>query len=96
MFSLTPKQAETLRFIQGYIERHGQGPCLSEICRAIDIRYRSGAHRLVTALEERGAIKRIPGHKRGIEVLHPLPLPRTPDGVPLRIVSAAEMARGAQ
>lgn len=87
MAALTKRQAETLRFIQGFIETKGYSPCLREICDGIGARQKSGAHRLVTGLEERGAIRRLPNRDRAIEVIDPLPIARAPDGAPLRAVA---------
>lgn len=68
--SLTRKQAELLTFIDGYIkEHHGVAPSYDEMVEALDLNSKNGPHRLLTALEERGFIRRIKHRARAIEVL---------------------------
>lgn len=67
---LTRKQRELLIFIADYIEgNNGLGPTLDEMAKALGLKAKSGAHRLVEGLEERGFIRRIPNRARAIEVL---------------------------
>lgn len=86
MIGLTQRQQDALRFIAGYIEVHGQAPTLAELIAGISLASTSGAHRLLTALVERGAIKRVSCKSRAIEVLSPVALPRTANGQPLYFV----------
>src|SRR5512140_1351071 len=66
---LTRKQAELLRFIHERLKEAGVPPSFDEMKDALDLRSKSGIHRLVTALEERGFIRRLPNRARAIEVL---------------------------
>ncbi|RMF14316.1 MAG: transcriptional repressor LexA [Alphaproteobacteria bacterium] len=70
---LTPKQHELLRFIQRRIEESGVAPSFEEMKDAMGLRSKSGIHRLITALEERGFIRRLPNRARAVELLRPLP-----------------------
>jgi len=68
--SLTPKQAELLTFIDGYMKKHhGIAPSFVEMVAALGLKSNNGPHRLLNALEERGFIRRIPHRARAIEVL---------------------------
>ena len=86
MAALTPIQRETLRFIAGFIANHGFAPSMDEIAQGMGLANRGSAHRVVLCLEERRAIRTIPGKARSIELLVPISLPRAPDGAPLRAV----------
>jgi repressor LexA len=66
---LTRKQAELLRFIHERLKEAGVPPSFDEMKDALDLRSKSGIHRLVTALEERGFIRRLPNRARAIEVI---------------------------
>ncbi|MFC0202324.1 transcriptional repressor LexA [Paracoccus rhizosphaerae] len=66
---LTRKQIELLEFIQKRMMRDGVPPSFDEMKDALDLRSKSGIHRLVTALEERGFIRRLPHRARALEVL---------------------------
>jgi repressor LexA len=66
---LTRKQIELLRLIHLRMERDGVAPSFDEMKDALDLRSKSGIHRLITALEERGFIRRLPHRARAIEVL---------------------------
>lgn len=63
---LTRKQDELFRYIATYTERHGIAPTLDEMTVAIDLRSKSGTHRLLTCLEERGWIRREKGLARAL------------------------------
>lgn len=65
---MTAKQAELLAYLRTEIERTGVCPSFEEMKAAIGLKAKSGIHRLILALEERGAIVRIPGQRRGIVV----------------------------
>ena len=56
---LTRKQAELLRFIHERLKEAGVPPSFDEMKDALDLRSKSGIHRLITALEERGFIRRL-------------------------------------
>ena len=67
---LTRKQLELLEFIDKRLERDGVPPSFDEMKEALDLRSKSGIHRLITALEERGFIRRLPHKARALEILH--------------------------
>lgn len=69
---LTAKQHELLRFIQVRLQESGVSPSFEEMKDALDLRSKSGVHRLISALEERGFIRRLPNRARALEVLRQL------------------------
>ncbi|MBO9517385.1 MAG: transcriptional repressor LexA [Porphyrobacter sp.] len=66
---LTAKQHELLRYIQVKLEETGISPSFEEMKEALDLKSKSGVHRLISALEERGFIRRLPNRARALEVL---------------------------
>jgi repressor LexA len=66
---LTKKQSELLRFIHERLQDQGVPPSFDEMKEALDLRSKSGIHRLIMALEERGFIRRLANRARAIEVL---------------------------
>ena len=66
---LTRKQHELLMFIHERIKEGGVSPSFDEMKDALDLRSKSGIHRLITALEERGFIRRLPHRARALEIL---------------------------
>ncbi len=66
---LTAKQHELIRFIQERLEETGISPSFEEMKDALDLKSKSGVHRLISALEERGFIRRLPNRARALEVL---------------------------
>jgi repressor LexA len=66
---LTRKQFELLRFIHERLKESGVPPSFDEMKDALDLRSKSGIHRLITALEERGFIRRLPNRARALEVI---------------------------
>ncbi|WP_430512210.1 transcriptional repressor LexA [Pannonibacter phragmitetus] len=72
---LTRKQHELLMFIHERLKESGVPPSFDEMKDALDLRSKSGIHRLITALEERGFIRRLPNRARAMEVV------RLPDSV---------------
>jgi repressor LexA len=66
---LTAKQHELLLFIQRKLEETGISPSFEEMKEALDLRSKSGVHRLISALEERGFLRRLPNRARALEVL---------------------------
>jgi len=66
---LTRKQHELLRFIQIRLEEDGVSPSFEEMKDALDLKSKSGVHRLISALEERGFIRRLPNRARALEIL---------------------------
>ena len=74
---LTRKQHELLMFIHERLKEAGVPPSFDEMKDALDLRSKSGIHRLIKALEERGFIKRLPNRARAIEVVR-MPESTTP------------------
>lgn len=66
---LTTKQKELLLFINDRIKETGVSPSFDEMKEALDLASKSGIHRLITALEERGFIRRLANRARALEVL---------------------------
>lgn len=73
---LTRKQNELLRFIHERVRETGVPPSFDEMKEALELKSKSGIHRLITALEERGFIRRLPNRARALEVI------RMPDIAP--------------
>lgn len=106
---LTRKQYELLLFIHNRLKETGIPPSYDEMKEALDLASKSGIHRLITALEERGFIRRLPNRARALEVLK-LPetmlqslnsprkfLPNVIEGTknkPLKNISQKEVASG--
>jgi repressor LexA len=66
---LTAKQRELLLFIDARLKQDGVSPSFDEMREALDLKSKSGVHRLISALEERGFIRRLPNRARALEVL---------------------------
>ena len=66
---LTAKQHELIRFIQQKLEETGISPSFEEMKEALDLKSKSGVHRLISALEERGFIRRLPNRARALEIV---------------------------
>jgi len=66
---LTRKQHELLMFIHERMKESGIPPSFDEMKDALDLKSKSGIHRLITALEERGFIRRLPNRARALEVV---------------------------
>ncbi len=66
---LTRKQHELLLYIDGKLSESGVSPSFEEMKEALDLKSKSGVHRLISALEERGFIRRLPNRARALEVL---------------------------
>lgn len=97
---LTSKQRELLLFIHQRIKEGGVSPSFDEMKEALDLASKSGIHRLITALEERGFIRRLPHRARALEVLK-LPDSVTPSAPPRgrgnfrpSVVGPSQSARG--
>jgi len=80
---LTRKQHELLRFIQNKLEETGISPSFEEMKDALELKSKSGVHRLISALEERGFIRRLPNRAPALEVL------RQPEDVTSKSVPSA-------
>jgi len=66
---LTSKQQELLLFIRDRLGRDGISPSFDEMREALDLKSKSGVHRLISALEERGFIRRLANRARALEIL---------------------------
>lgn len=84
---LTSKQKELLLFIHERMQADGVPPSFDEMKDALDLKSKSGIHRLITALVERGFIRRLPHRARAIEVL------KLPETSSLAVAAAQEPAR---
>ena len=80
---LTRKQYELLVFVNDRLQKTGVPPSFDEMKDALDLRSKSGIHRLIKALEERGFIKRLPNRARAIEII------RLPDAMQNAAAQAA-------
>jgi repressor LexA len=69
MFMLTRKQRELLKFIQERLGETGISPSFDEMKEALGLKSKSGVHRLITGLEERGFIRRLPHRARALDVV---------------------------
>ncbi len=78
---LTAKQKELLLYIHERIKETGVSPSFDEMKEALDLASKSGIHRLITALEERGFLRRLPHRARALEVLK-LPESAAPSAPP--------------
>src|SRR5438445_1582885 len=83
---LTAKQRELLLFIDSRLTDSGISPSFDEMREALDLKSKSGVHRLISALEERGFIRRLPNRARALEVL------KLPDVRPPATVTAIRPA----
>ncbi|MGQ2929545.1 MAG: transcriptional repressor LexA [Sphingopyxis sp.] len=66
---LTAKQHELLHFIQQKLDASGISPSFEEMKEALGLKSKSGIHRLISALEERGFLRRLPNRARALEVV---------------------------
>ncbi len=66
---LTRKQSELLTYIQARLAESGISPSFEEMKEALALKSKSGVHRLISALEERGFIRRLPNRARALEIL---------------------------
>jgi repressor LexA len=85
---LTAKQRELLVFINGRLKETGISPSFDEMRDALDLKSKSGVHRLISALEERGFIRRLPNRARALEVVK-LPESSAPASIAARPVVPA-------
>jgi repressor LexA len=85
---LTRKQHELLLFIHERLKETGIPPSFDEMKDALDLASKSGIHRLITALEERGFIRRLPNRARALEVL------RLPDSIAPGLNAARRFSPG--
>jgi repressor LexA len=86
---LTRKQHELLLYIDGKLSETGVSPSFEEMKEALDLKSKSGVHRLISALEERGFIRRLANRARALEVLKVPETKGAGTGAPVRIPEAA-------
>jgi repressor LexA len=84
---LTRKQRELLKFIQEKLGETGISPSFDEMKEALGLKSKSGVHRLITGLEERGFIKRLPHRARALDVV------RLPEDQTAKAAQAAQATR---
>ena len=80
---LTRKQHDLICFINERLEGTGVSPSFEEMKDALDLKSKSGVHRLISALEERGFIRRLPNRARALEVM------KLPEGGVVKAIEAA-------
>ena len=85
---LTAKQRELLFFIDSRLKESGISPSFDEMREALDLKSKSGVHRLISALEERGFIRRLPNRARALEVVK-VPETKSATVVPMRPAAPA-------
>jgi repressor LexA len=83
---LTRKQHELLLYIHEQLEAGGISPSFEEMKEALNLKSKSGIHRLISALEERGFLRRLPNRARALEVL------KLPDGFQRHVTASAATA----
>ncbi|ATP12351.1 transcriptional repressor LexA [Bartonella henselae] len=83
---LTCKQYELLLFIHNHMKETGVPPSFDEMKTALELTSKSGIHRLITALEERGFIRRLPNRARAVEVI------RLPEKITFNLSSARKIS----
>jgi repressor LexA len=87
---LTAKQRELLLFIDDRLKADGISPSFDEMREALDLKSKSGVHRLISALEERGFIRRLPNRARALEVVkRPDAMPAPTTAAPARVLPIA-------
>src|SRR3954464_6657055 len=79
---LTRKQHELICFIADRLKETGVSPSFEEMKEALDLKSKSGVHRLISALEERNFIRRLPNRARALEIL------RLPDAIKTPVQAA--------
>jgi repressor LexA len=85
---LTAKQRELLIFIDNRLNESGISPSFDEMREALELKSKSGVHRLISALEERGFIRRLPNRARALEIVK-LPEAQSAVVIPLRPAAPA-------
>ena len=89
---LTRKQHELVCFINDRLAETGVSPSFEEMKDALDLKSKSGVHRLISALEERNFIRRLPNRARALEVLR---MPERPETSATKATAAAKPAKAA-
>ena len=87
---LTRKQHELLRFIHARLGENGISPSFEEMKEALALKSKSGVHRLIGALEERGFLRRLPNRARALEILR---MPEQGSAKPVAVPAPVAAAR---
>jgi repressor LexA len=87
---LTRKQHELLRFIHARLGENGISPSFEEMKEALALKSKSGVHRLIGALEERGFLRRLPNRARALEILR---MPEQGSAKPVAVAAPVAAAR---
>ena len=90
---LTRKQLELLLFINERLKEEGVPPSFEEMKEALNLQSKSGVHRLIVALEERGFLKRLPNRARALEVIK-LPESHSPSIAPKKPAFTPNVIQG--
>tara|TARA_B100000767_G_scaffold1321_1_gene1335 strand:- start:9805 stop:10497 length:693 start_codon:yes stop_codon:yes gene_type:complete len=91
---LTKKQLQLLEFIYARTQVDGVSPSFDEMKESLDLRSKSGIHRLITALEERGFIRRLAHRARAIEIIRmPEPMPSPARRFKPRVIEGSRPGR---
>lgn len=88
-YALTLRQRQCLEFIRDYQREHGITPSYDEMAKALDLKSKSGVHRIIHALRERRFIRVFPNRARAIEIIAAFP-PRQTDLVAVWEASSDE------
>jgi len=91
---LTQRQHQLLQFIQSYLGRHGVPPSFEEMRGALKLKSKSGIHRLIMGLEERGYIRRLPYRARALEVMRVAPQCQMDAALDPAELAASNVVRG--
>jgi SOS-response transcriptional repressor LexA len=94
MSALTAKQRELLDYLRLYTETWQESPSFEEMKVALGLRSKSGVHRLISALVERGYIRRIPNRARCIQIVPDPHLPDNLHSIPLEMIASEARRRG--
>jgi hypothetical protein len=78
MMGLTKRQRDLMIFMRDYMDQNGVSPSFDEMVEALGLSSKSGIHRMITALEERGFVRRLPGRARALELLGEWAVPVEP------------------
>ena len=93
---LTRKQHELLMYVNKRLKSDGVSPSFDEMKDALGLRSKSGVHRLITALEERGFIGRLPHRARALQVLKLPDEMAAPEGLPANVIRGPFKGRHAE
>lgn len=91
---LTAHQRRVVDYLSAFIGEHGVSPSYEQIQSHLGLASKSGVHRVVAALEKRGAIRRLPGHARSIIPVSPTSQGVTPAVFPPRSGSSFSQPKG--